>query len=187
MPQCGKALNSGLQFSPRDALLWGQSRPVGACAAEFRHQDGHIGELFADANVFVMPPFQRPYCWGEEASQLYDDISSAMMRGEAVRTGRKNRQEYFLGPIIVTRGQAPGVLEVIDGQQRLATLAILLAILRDAPWRQGVRRGTPAIHRAAGSSTAPISRIATRQVERQRSRAILRLGTDRRRHQSFAG
>jgi hypothetical protein len=93
----------------------------------------HVGDLFADANVFVMPPFQRPYCWDEEtAAQLYDDIHSAMMRGDAERAGRKNRQEYFLGPIIVTRGQAPGVLEVIDGQQRLATLAMLLAILRDA-------------------------------------------------------
>ena len=93
----------------------------------------HVGELFADANVFVMPAFQRPFCWDDEtAAQLYDDISSAMMRGAAERPGRKNRQEYFLGPIIVTRGQAPGVLEVVDGQQRLATLTILLAILRDA-------------------------------------------------------
>jgi hypothetical protein len=93
----------------------------------------HVGELFADANVFVMPAFQRPFCWDEDtAAQLYDDISSAMMRGVAERPGRKNRQECFLGPIIVTRGQAPGLLEVIDGQQRLATLAMLLAILRDA-------------------------------------------------------
>lgn len=114
-------------------LCYGVSRGLwGRVPLSFDTKMVHIGELFADANVFVMPPFQRPYCWGEEASQLYDDISSAMMRGEAVRTGRKNRQEYFLGPIIVTRGQAPGVLEVIDGQQRLATLAILLAILRDA-------------------------------------------------------
>jgi len=93
----------------------------------------HIGDLFADANVFVMPAFQRPYCWSEDtAAQLYDDIHAAMIRGAADRPGRKNRQEYFLGPIIVTRGQAPGEFEVIDGQQRLATLAILLAILRDA-------------------------------------------------------
>jgi hypothetical protein len=93
----------------------------------------HIGDLFADANVFVMPPFQRPYCWDEEtAAQLYDDIHTAMMRGAAERPGRKNRQEYFLGPIIITRGQMPGAFEVIDGQQRLATLTMLLAILRDA-------------------------------------------------------
>jgi hypothetical protein len=38
----------------------------------------------------------------------------------------------FLGPIIVTRSQASGVFEVVDGQQRLVTLAILLAVLRDS-------------------------------------------------------
>jgi uncharacterized protein with ParB-like and HNH nuclease domain len=33
----------------------------------------HIGDLFADANVFVMPAFQRAFCWDDEtAAQLYD-------------------------------------------------------------------------------------------------------------------
>jgi hypothetical protein len=92
-----------------------------------------IGELFSDASVFVMPPFQRPYSWDEDtAAQLYDDISSAMVRGRPDRPGRKNRQEYFLGPIIVTRSPTSGAFEVVDGQQRLVTLAILLAVLRDS-------------------------------------------------------
>ncbi len=99
----------------------------------FETQMVRIGELFSDADVFVMPPYQRPYSWDEEtAAQLYDDISSAMVRGTPGKPGRKNRQEYFLGPIIVTRGQASGVFEVVDGQQRLVTLAILLAVLRDS-------------------------------------------------------
>ena len=55
-----------------------------------------------------------------------------MIRGASDRPGRKNRREYFLGPMIVTRGEATGAFEVVDGQQRLVTLAILLAILRDA-------------------------------------------------------
>lgn len=92
-----------------------------------------IGELLADATIFVMPTFQRPFCWDDDtAAQLYDDISSAMVRGEPDRPGRKNRQEYFLGPIIVTRGRTPDVFEVVDGQQRLVTLTILLALLRDS-------------------------------------------------------
>jgi uncharacterized protein with ParB-like and HNH nuclease domain len=99
----------------------------------FDTQMVRIGELFSDANVFVMPPFQRPYCWDDDtAAQLYDDISSAMIRGASERAGRKNRREYFLGPVIVTRGEATGVFEVVDGQQRLVTLTIILAILRDA-------------------------------------------------------
>jgi uncharacterized protein with ParB-like and HNH nuclease domain len=99
----------------------------------FETQMMRIGELFSDAAVFVMPAFQRPYCWDEDtAAQLYDDISSAMLRGAQERPGRKNRQEYFLGPIIVTRERGVDGCNVIDGQQRLATLAIILALLRDA-------------------------------------------------------
>ncbi len=107
----------------------------------FETQMVRIGELFSDASVFVMPPFQRPYSWDEDtAAQLYDDISSAMVRGKPDRPGRKNRQEYFLGPIIVTRSQTSGVYEVVDGQQRLVTLAILLAVLRDSlPTDSGFR------------------------------------------------
>ena len=98
----------------------------------FETQMLRIGELFCDAAVFTMPPFQRPYCWDEAtAAQLYDDISSAMLRGQPDRPGRKNRQEYFLGPIIVTRGATAHTYDVIDGQQRLVTLTILLAVIRD--------------------------------------------------------
>lgn len=92
-----------------------------------------VGELFSDATVFEMPDFQRPYCWDEEiAAQLCEDIGAAEIRGRQERSGRKNRQEYFLGPMIVTRDRVSGAFEVIDGQQRLVTLTILLAILRDA-------------------------------------------------------
>lgn len=99
----------------------------------FETQMLRIGELFSDSATYVMPGFQRPYCWDDDtAGQLYDDISSALVRGMPDRAGRRNREEYFLGPIIVTRSRAePGAYEVIDGQQRLVTLTILLAILRD--------------------------------------------------------
>lgn len=98
----------------------------------FETQMLRVGELFCDAAVFTMPPFQRPYCWDEDtAGQLYDDISSAMLRGMPDRPARRNRQEYFLGPMIVTRGTMANVFDVIDGQQRLVTLTILLAVIRD--------------------------------------------------------
>jgi hypothetical protein len=98
----------------------------------FETQMLRVGELFSDSACYVMPEFQRPYCWDEDtAGQLYDDISSAMVRGRPERPGRKNREEYFLGPLIVTRSKSSDGLEVIDGQQRLVTLTILLAILRD--------------------------------------------------------
>lgn len=70
----------------------------------------------------VVPPNQREYAWGErEVLNLFQDFAKAISDNDA---------SYFLGTI-VTVPRAAGTLEVIDGQQRLATTAILLASIRD--------------------------------------------------------
>lgn len=70
----------------------------------------------------VVPPNQREYAWGErEVLNLFQDFAKAIS---------DNESSYFLGTI-VTVPRAMGTLEVIDGQQRLATTAILLAAIRD--------------------------------------------------------
>lgn len=69
-----------------------------------------------------VPPNQREYAWGErEVQNLFQDFAKAIS---------DNDTSYFLGTI-VTVPRALGALEVIDGQQRLATTAILLAAIRD--------------------------------------------------------
>ena len=68
----------------------------------------------------VVPRNQREYSWTrDEVSQLLQDFSRAINEGV-----------YFLGSI-VTIPRPDGTLEVVDGQQRLATTAILLAAIRD--------------------------------------------------------
>lgn len=70
-------------------------------------------------NRVIVPPNQREYAWEErEVKQLFTDFARAI-----------NERAYFLGTI-VTIPRADD-LEVIDGQQRLATTAILLAAIRD--------------------------------------------------------
>jgi hypothetical protein len=84
-----------------------------------------IGELLGGDHIFSMPPFQRPYSWGEEeAGQLYDDIHAAC---EAEDGGN----DYFLGQLILARPNRHASFDVVDGQQRLITLTLLLALLRD--------------------------------------------------------
>jgi len=86
-----------------------------------------VGELFSGSNVFRMPIFQRPYSWEEEkALELFGDIHQAMEKGDSHHAG-----EYFLGPIIVASKGSLAPLEVVDGQQRLVTLSVIFAILRD--------------------------------------------------------
>jgi len=72
-------------------------------------------------NVGV-PIYQRSYAWEEEhVNDLFRDVQTAISDGE---------QEYFIGSIVTTKNQEPRA-EVADGQQRLATITILLAAIRD--------------------------------------------------------
>src|SRR4051794_12375284 len=80
-----------------------------------------IGHLLSDKKLEV-PRYQRPYAWTDKhVGDLYLDLSDAKDRGET---------EYFLGSI-VTIGRGTERLEVVDGQQRLATISILFGAIRD--------------------------------------------------------
>ncbi len=86
-----------------------------------------IKKIFSDEFAFTIPLYQRPYSWTtEEAGMLLEDLLNAM------EDGKQNLEEaapYFLGSIVLTKGDKPDS-EVIDGQQRLTTITILLAVLR---------------------------------------------------------
>lgn len=70
----------------------------------------------------IMPPNQREYAWTEkEVKTLFQDFAKAIADEE---------QGYFLGTI-VTIPKDGGYVEVVDGQQRLATTAMLLTAMRD--------------------------------------------------------
>ena len=70
----------------------------------------------------AVPLNQREYAWTDrEVSQLFQDFAGAI---------DDNEPSCFLGTI-VTIPRSDDVLEVVDGQQRLATTAILLAAIRD--------------------------------------------------------
>lgn len=79
-----------------------------------------IGEILKQFQLKV-PLNQRDYSWGDlEVTTLFQDLAKAIADNEV---------EYFLGTIS-TIPDSSGILEVIDGQQRLATITILLAQIR---------------------------------------------------------
>jgi uncharacterized protein with ParB-like and HNH nuclease domain len=70
----------------------------------------------------TVPVNQRRYEWDEEyVEQLFQDPTKAFVGSRSI---------YFLGTIVLTEG-LKGNREVADGQQRLATTAILLSAIRD--------------------------------------------------------
>ena len=73
-------------------------------------------------NQLTVPPNQRDYSWTErEVKTLFQDFARSIADDDT---------NYFLGTI-VTIPRDNGGLEVVDGQQRLATTAIMLAEIRN--------------------------------------------------------
>jgi len=107
----------------------------------------NLGSLLSGSRSYAIPIFQRSYSWtSDEVGQLLADL------WEGIAESRQRQESYcglYLGSLVVVdagsgSGQgkttlAPEAFQVIDGKQRLTTLTILLAALRDrlgpeAPW-----------------------------------------------------
>jgi uncharacterized protein with ParB-like and HNH nuclease domain len=86
-----------------------------------------IAKVFSSDYSFVIPNYQRPYSWKtDQVGDLLDDLTYfAFQEGDF-----EDLKPYFLGSIVLIKGDAPAA-KVVDGQQRLTTLTILFAVLRE--------------------------------------------------------
>ena len=81
-----------------------------------------LGKVFTPDFRFTIPSFQRAYIWKpENILQLVADLRDAAATPST---------PYFLGSLILVR-EPDGRFMVIDGQQRLVSLSIIIAVLRD--------------------------------------------------------
>lgn len=93
-----------------------------------------LAELFSGAYRFRLPWFQRSYAWRvENVSLLLGNIREAMRSDE-------RKRHYFLGTILLAEPDGSATAALVDGHQRVMTLTILFAVLRDlmkdAAWRE---------------------------------------------------
>lgn len=95
-------------------------------------QETTLKELLEGTKQYLVPLYQRPYQWGKnQLEQLWSDIVElAEDRKEGYRS------THFIGSLVLApppASLAGGVTTflVVDGQQRLTTLSLLLAAIRD--------------------------------------------------------
>ncbi|MEM5516564.1 DUF262 domain-containing HNH endonuclease family protein [Henriciella sp. AS95] len=80
-----------------------------------------LAELLARDVELKMPPYQRSYVWDkEEVGELLGDLKEAS----------GDMRHHFIGAIVLVDLDQYTSL-VVDGQQRLTTLTMILAVLRD--------------------------------------------------------
>ena len=91
-------------------------------------------QLFETKMQIEVPLFQRQYVWNRERQwePLWGDISHKFAE---YLEGRRDAPLHFLGALVLDEKRTPTThvprRQVIDGQQRLTTLQIFLAALRD--------------------------------------------------------
>ncbi len=87
---------------------------------DFNHDQ--LAHLLHD-QLLEVPRFQRAYSWQREHVDAYlSDLARA----------RERKDAYFMGTVVFARPSATGGrLQIVDGQQRLATTAVFLIAIHD--------------------------------------------------------
>jgi uncharacterized protein DUF262/uncharacterized protein DUF1524 len=88
----------------------------------FNSRSKTMGELLSSnqSTRIVVPTFQRGYSWEKKhVTSFWKDINGP-------------EKKYFLGPIVtLSKPETDDAIELLDGQQRLATATILFSVFRD--------------------------------------------------------
>jgi hypothetical protein len=94
-------------------------------------QETKASRLFTAGHQLTVPVWQRPYSWREpQWNELWQDIAR-------LRAQKDSKLTHFLGSVVVRTEPWDGLpshaqrFAVVDGQQRLATLTVLLIAIRD--------------------------------------------------------
>ncbi|WP_372571709.1 DUF262 domain-containing protein [Ruegeria jejuensis] len=83
-----------------------------------------ISKILTEQIRYEIPPYQRPYSWEKgNVEQLLEDVWDAFEADD---------EEYFIGSLITIERSKDELYDVVDGQQRLTTLNLIFARLRDA-------------------------------------------------------
>ena len=92
-----------------------------------------VEKVFNHPERLEAPLFQRPYVWKEDTNwgPLWESIKSVADR----RLQKKDGHPHFLGAVVLDQLKTPTGnsqrRQIIDGQQRLTTLQLALAAVRD--------------------------------------------------------
>lgn len=102
---------------------------------EIKFEISGIGKFIAD-QIIAVPIYQRAFAWEEKnVEELLQDIDQSHPR------------DYFIGSIVVNQTKSENIWEVVDGQQRIATITILFTAIRDFLRANSDQKGADKIER----------------------------------------
>jgi uncharacterized protein with ParB-like and HNH nuclease domain len=93
-----------------------------------------IGKML-ETHSLAVPFYQRSYSWRARSeaptSDTPDEKLQVVEYWADISSSFESRAKYFMGTVVLSRDGTEGRESVVDGQQRLATTSLLLAVARD--------------------------------------------------------
>lgn len=90
--------------------------------SSIKSEEKSLGSILSDKRPLRVPTYQRNFSWTKaQITDLWDDIQSILYG---------NQDSHFLGSMVFIQ-KIDNSLDVVDGQQRLATVSLLIAAIRD--------------------------------------------------------
>src|SRR5258708_24076197 len=106
---------------------WTRGSKAGGSRSTLKADEMRLGPLLSGPKQYVVPYFQRAYSWRRHQwNTLFDDIVELYEL--------KSEKSHFLGSMVLLAEKGTDALNptlLIDGQQRLVTLSLFLAAIRD--------------------------------------------------------
>jgi hypothetical protein len=139
--------------------------------------------LFQVQSRLVAPLYQRPYVWSESE---WDSLWHAISWTADKQLSGQHARSYFLGAMVLDQIRVPSghiaARQIIDGQQRLLTLQLCLAALRDlcsdpplSAYGELLRRMT--VNDAPNLSTQNRFKVWPTNVDREVFERVMTAGT----------
>ena len=95
--------------------------------------DKEVRDIFS-LGYFKIPRFQRPYSWmEEEVINFWEDVVI------------RDYEDYFIGSMVLYQTEKP-YYGIVDGQQRLTTITLMLAAIRNAFLAHGDENLAKGVH-----------------------------------------
>jgi uncharacterized protein with ParB-like and HNH nuclease domain len=132
-----------------------------------------VEKLFGTTSIkYEIPRFQRPFSWTNlQVTNFISDVVKDENWLEFTKDGTAPKP-YFFGAIVLSKSDEHGLMQILDGQQRLTTISLLLLALRIRLKKYDVEQQISTLRNCLSSARMREERSTPKLILQERDRII---------------
>jgi len=96
---------------------------------QYSASEKSFNSILSSYNTLFVPPFQRPYKWGDDQIQeFFEDVFKPIDWNRGVFALSRDGETHYMGAVVLCKNDE-GFM-ILDGQQRLTTITLVLSYIK---------------------------------------------------------